>query len=93
MTNVRMINQLKMCRMRLPYRQRQQERASRWRRDPKLAMCAQQSQRCGSDPAAGGDDCNHTRLALLDDYPDKFDRQERDLSEEILTNAVCSRTY
>ena len=35
-----MIGQLKLCRMRLPYRQRKQdnERAPRWRRDPKLAM-------------------------------------------------------
>ena len=32
------IGQLKLCRMRLPYRQRQKGRTSRGRRDPKLAM-------------------------------------------------------
>ena len=32
------IGQLNLCRMRLPYRQRQQERASRVRRDHKLEM-------------------------------------------------------
>ena len=34
---------------------------------PNWQCAQQQSQRCGNDPAAGGeDDCNHTRVALLE---------------------------
>ena len=55
--------------------------------------CAQQSQRCGNDPAAGGgDDCNHTRVALWGKLFGQV-REGRDLSEEMLSNTVCSRIY
>ena len=62
-----MIDQLKLCRMRLPYRQREQKSGLLDGAETPSWQCAQQSQRCGNDPAAGGDDdCNHTRLALLE---------------------------
>ena len=58
-----------------------------------LWRCARQSQRFGNDPAAGGeDDGNHTRVALLERLFGQV-REGKDLSEEILTNVVCSRIY
>ena len=85
--------QLKLCRMRLSYRQRQQdkERPSQRRRDPKLAIrtiVTALRQRS----ARGEDDYNHTRVALLGRLLVQV-RERRDVLEEILTNAVCSRIY
>ena len=53
-------------------------------------QCAQQLQRYGNDLAAGrDDDCNHTRLVSLEDYPDKSDSVLQDLLTSIVAVSDC----
>ena len=91
-----MIGQLKLCKMRLPYRQRQLKSGLLHGAETPSSQCARQSQRCGNDPAAGGEEsCNHTRAALLGRSLGQV-REGRNLSEEIsplLADAMCSRIY
>ena len=87
----RMIRQLKLCRVRLPHRQWQQEPASRRRRDPKLAMRTAVTALRQRSGRGDEEDCNHSRAALLRQSHGQV-REGRDLSEEIpplLTYAVC----
>ena len=84
------IGQLNLCRMKLPYRQRQQERASRVRRDHKLALrtafaalllvtTSVVSATATIQPPEK--DCHHTRAALLDRSRGQV-RERRDFSVE-----------
>ena len=81
------IGQLNLCRIKLPYRQRQQERASRVRQDHKLALrtafaalflvTTSVFQRRGNDLAAGGEkDCDHMQARLCwNDHAEKSERE------------------
>ena len=85
------IGQRNLCRMKLSYRQRQQERASRVRRDHKFALrtafaalllvtTSVVSAAATIQPPEG--DCHHTRAALLEQSRGQV-REGRDFSAEI----------
>ena len=63
---IRMIGQLKLCSMRLEFLIASGNKSGLLDGTETTSwQCAQQSQRCGNDPAAGGgDECNHASGSL-----------------------------